>query len=378
MLFHNPQSLPILLALTVLLAACNPEVPALDTKKPTLAEVTAVPYGKDTTPDYTFSSSEAGTITYGGGCSSLTTNAVKGNNTITFSALDYGVYSSCTIKVKDAANNTSATLAITTFTISMVTPRPLNDTGITTCGDYAAGYSANHNNDMNCTTAGSTKTTAGTDSDGDPVPAGQDAVHGRDANPATNSDTDGHKGFSFTKLKADGAALAIQSGSWSDAGSEAAGTKWSCVQDNVTGLIWEVKTNDSGLRDKDWTYSWYNNNSASNGGSAGTADGGNNCFATTRCDTEKYVADVNAATLCGSGDWRVPTKAELKTLRKLDSGSPAIDSNFIPNTISSTYWSASPYAGNSSNAWFVHFTYGVESNGGKSGSAYVRLVRGGP
>jgi hypothetical protein len=81
-------------------------------------EVTPVPNPTgDTTPDYTFSSTEAGTITYGGDCSSSTTNAVSGNNTITFNALAEGTHSNCTITVTDAAGNTSDTLNVSSFTI---------------------------------------------------------------------------------------------------------------------------------------------------------------------------------------------------------------------------------------------------------------------
>ena len=44
-----------------------------DTTAPVVAEVIAVTTpNKDTRPDYTFSSDEAGTITYGGSCSSST------------------------------------------------------------------------------------------------------------------------------------------------------------------------------------------------------------------------------------------------------------------------------------------------------------------
>ena len=54
-----------------------------------LAELTAVATpGFDNTPNYTFSSTKAGTITYGGSCSSSTTVAVAGNNTITFNTLN--------------------------------------------------------------------------------------------------------------------------------------------------------------------------------------------------------------------------------------------------------------------------------------------------
>ena len=73
-----------------------------------LAEVTAITTPTtDTTPDYTFSSDEAGTITYGGSCSSSTTTAVSGNNTITLVSLSIGTYSDCTITVTDTAGNTS-------------------------------------------------------------------------------------------------------------------------------------------------------------------------------------------------------------------------------------------------------------------------------
>ena len=100
--------IPLLLASALLLGGCkNPETPSSsednttssgdsssDTTAPTLAEVTAVSTPtSDTTPNYTFSSSEAGTITYGGSCSSGTTSASNGNNTVTFNTLSDGTYS---------------------------------------------------------------------------------------------------------------------------------------------------------------------------------------------------------------------------------------------------------------------------------------------
>ena len=67
-----------------------------------IEEVTAVTTPTiDTTPNYTFSSTKAGTITYGGSCSSSTTVAVTGNNTITLNTLSDGTYSDCTITVTD-------------------------------------------------------------------------------------------------------------------------------------------------------------------------------------------------------------------------------------------------------------------------------------
>ena len=77
---------------------------AADKKATTTAliieEVTAVTTPTiDTTPNYTFSSSKTGTISYGGPCSSSTTVAIAGNNTITLNALAAGTYEDCTITV---------------------------------------------------------------------------------------------------------------------------------------------------------------------------------------------------------------------------------------------------------------------------------------
>ena len=65
-----------------------------------LKEVTAITTPTtDTTPDYTFRSTESGTITYGGSCSSSITSAISGNNTITLNTLSVGTYADCTITV---------------------------------------------------------------------------------------------------------------------------------------------------------------------------------------------------------------------------------------------------------------------------------------
>jgi len=85
---------------------------------PVIEEINAVTTPTDdNTPNYTFSSSESGTITYGGSCSSSTTSATSGNNTITLVALSDETYSNCTIIVTDSAGNTSNTLEITSFTV---------------------------------------------------------------------------------------------------------------------------------------------------------------------------------------------------------------------------------------------------------------------
>jgi len=89
-----------------------------DSGVPFIVQVTSVNSPtSDSTPNYTFKSNVAGTITYGGSCSSNTTSANPGNNTITFNALSNGTYSDCTIKITDADGNFSNTLTIPEFTI---------------------------------------------------------------------------------------------------------------------------------------------------------------------------------------------------------------------------------------------------------------------
>ncbi len=95
----------------------------IDTTAPVLAQVTAVPsVTNDSTPNYTFSSTEAGTASYAGGCTSGTGSAVVGNNTITFMTLVDGTYASCTISVTDIAGNMSVALPVSSFDVDTIAP----------------------------------------------------------------------------------------------------------------------------------------------------------------------------------------------------------------------------------------------------------------
>jgi hypothetical protein len=197
----------------------------------------------------------------------------------------------------------------------------------------------------------------------------QDARYGRDAAAAAGKLTKvggGEAGFDFTALNASGQPTPPGSGA----------TPHPCVRDNVTGLVWEVKTADGGLRDQKWTYTWYD--SVHNyGGNAGTASGGS-CQTAGRCDTEKYVADVNAAGLCGFHDWRMPTRQELLGIVHMGRTSPTIDPIYFPNTsASSAFWSGSPNVGDSKLAWDVNFYYGRTYANVQSYDNHVRLVRSG-
>lgn len=376
----------------------------IDTTPPVITQVNAIPASTaDATPDYVFNTNEFGRVIYAGICASDTAAVFKGNNTLTLRTLSPGIYSHCGIALRDAAGNMSPVLMFPAFTVqgTTIATAPLNDTGVVRCSDYAFPYSGKPDGLLDCAATGVGTAVEGIDADGDPVPAGQDALYGRDANPATNSNIDGVGGFSFTKLDANGNALAIQNGVWSDSGNEAAGTQWSCVLDNVTGLIWEVKTNDGGLRDKDWRYTWYNPDSSQNGGDAGVGDtgvgtsntghdsGSDFCFTPSRCDTQKYIEDVNTTNLCGetANDWRLPNKEELLGIIAYYRKLPAVDGRFFPDTIVqhryfptvlidyAQDWASESASKNAEKAWTVNFCCGSSSIEGKEATDYVRLIR---
>ncbi|AOW77632.1 hypothetical protein A3Q34_12685 [Colwellia sp. PAMC 20917] len=238
--------------------------------------------------------------------------------------------------------------------ITPVIHEKMNDTGLTFCADYAYDGSGNHSNTENCADV--------VDVDADPIPDGQDADYGRDKVAA--DDSDGSKGFSFIKLDENGEPLPQNA------------TAWSCVLDNVTGLIWEVKdeSGSTGIRDANSRYTWYNSTGINDGGSAGTEDGGS-CTDTGNCDIEKYGSSVNAVKLCGITTWRVPTHQELNTLVDFSRQLPSVDTNYFHHTKSGLYWSSTPY-NNSNNAWGVNFSEGLSSSAGssKNNSGYVRLT----
>ena len=86
------------------------------------------------------------------------------------------------------------------------------------------------------------------------------------------------------------------------------------MQDNVTGLIWEAKTNDNGLHDEDDKYTLRI-------GSVGDEDyRGDICYAydasdpSGYCNTEVFAERVNAVSLCGANDWRRPNRDELPSI----------------------------------------------------------------
>jgi hypothetical protein len=155
---------------------------------------------------------------------------------------------------------------------------------------------------------------------------------------------------------------------------------WACTKDNKTGLIWEVKTTDGGLRDWSQKYTnWFI-------GETGYGQATNSDYLTSA---------VNKQTMCGASNWRLPTNDELKGLILCSDGQytvlgkdtsgivctsntnvvqPTINTTYFPNTQSFAFWTSSIIAGFSNNAWYVNSYGGQNATYSKASSYYVRLV----
>lgn len=215
-------------------------------------------------------------------------------------------------------------------------------------------------------------TSHGLDCAYDPYGANQDARHGRDAQATAGTLTKvggGAAGFDFTKLDENGNTLA------------ASATEWSCVRDNYTGLIWEEKTADGGLRDKSNVFYWYNPDIPRTFNQMETGD---SCTLADTCNMMQYRDRVNQLELCGGSNWDVPTLFELVTITHFGK-TPSVDNTYFANNPTLGYWLVRDDTGRGGTDFQGRFGIGVLNadirEGLESGNRVIpgplRLVRRG-
>jgi len=126
---------------------------------------------------------------------------------------------------------------------------------------------------------------------------------------------------------------------------------WAMMRDNVTSLIWEMKTNDGSIHQVWDQYNWYD-------------------------ALDIFIAELNTSNFGGFSNWRLPSINELSFTRNMEIWLP---SSSFPNTVSSHYWANTTHACDPNWAWMVFFWDGCIVYGGKSqpsSGGYVRAVHG--
>ena len=241
-------------------------------------------------------------ISYSTVATGTATGDATGGDRCSSAGVDYITATGATVSVPTGATSATATIQtcpnttfepnerldirtslegrITTNRVLIIntTAGGLNDTGISQCLNSANALVACSTTDL----------------------ASQDGAAGRDASMLTNDSTDGRLGFSFA-------------------------TTGTCVQDQVTGLLWD----------------------------------GTSSTAATLAAGQALANAANAATRCGRTDWRLPTAAELMSL--VDAGlttGARIDPR-LGTTAAIASWTSTAYAGDARANWVVDFGSGA-------------------
>ncbi|MGO2373183.1 MAG: PKD domain-containing protein [Pseudoalteromonas prydzensis] len=215
----------------------------------------------------------------------------------------------------------------------------------------------------------------------------QDASVGRDSVSGTHikKSGEGDLAFDFTKLNQSNELYTGESGE-----------VYSCLRDNVTGLIWEVKASVDDLTENAEKrlptnhYTWYINSDSGIQVGSVSSPANSTCVSNSACDIQTYVNELNADDYCNGANWRVPTYSELMGLldySRQGSGSllseyffpnqPEHEQFTFPRGVKLPYWTSQTAADGTSltQAYIFDIANGNDIAYSKSDTAFVRLVR---
>jgi hypothetical protein len=163
----------------------------------------------------------------------------------------------------------------------------------------------------------------------------------------------------FTKISVSGSPLTSSA------------KNWSCVRDNVTGLVWEVKT--AKVYD---VIELHGVNSLYDGDGYGRLRDGSYAGSMRR----DFVRQSNSDGHCGFTDWRVPSKKELVGATAVHpwTRTGRFMRRYFPQARYSEWSTDIDWYGGRNHGWSVSFSSGkASSHLNRDHFAPVRLVRGG-
>ena len=133
-------------------------------------------------------------------------------------------------------------------------------------------------------------------------------------------------------------------------------SSWVMVKDNVTGLIWEKKTDDGSIHDKDKIYNWEDSQ-------------------------DTFIKDLNVNSYAGFRGWRLPSIEELTSIVIENINYYRIDTRYFSNVNKNKpfYWSSTSFSYHNyceESAWQVVFVVGNANYLPKTWEYSVRAVRG--
>jgi hypothetical protein len=128
---------------------------------------------------------------------------------------------------------------------------------------------------------------------------------------------------------------------------------WAMVRCNNTGLIWEVKTDNGSVHDKDNQYTWQQ-------------------------AKDIFIANLNTDSFGGFSDWRIPTVLELSLI--IERGNAGFHDYFphLGSNNTAYYWSVNDNLTHSHQAWSVRVADcgNIYAGYEKSDLLYLIAVRG--
>ena len=132
----------------------------VDTIAPVIVEPTPITSSTNTSPSYTFVSTEAGLVTYSGSVYGSITSAVSGSNTLTFPGLAIGAtYNAPQLIVTDNAGN-STVLHITPFTVTRPADAVNTNGGALYHGTFSSSSSSSSSTTSSPSSSSSSTTSA--------------------------------------------------------------------------------------------------------------------------------------------------------------------------------------------------------------------------